>query len=179
MRSALKELETHKYLIRKRQKNSLGHFEYEYIVYELPHTENVHTEKQHTQKVHAENRRQINKEELSINKLNIDVLNKEKEKEKIDSLLQELGNADLIELYWNYIDLRKGMDAPLTAKSLEMLIARAKKLSKNNIEVEKILLETAIINSWKNVYPPKESELEHVSKDLRSELGAYFGLEEQ
>ena len=120
MRSALKELETHKYLIRKRQKNSLGHFEYEYIVYEVPHTENQHTANQHTQKEHAENRRQISKEELSINKLNIDVVNKDKDKEKIDSLLQEVGNADLIELYWDYIDVRKGMGAPLSPRAQQM-----------------------------------------------------------
>ena len=96
MRSALKELEKHGYLIRKRQKNSLGHFEYEYIVYEVPHTENQYADNQHTQKEHTENRRQISKEELNINKLNIDEVNKDKEKENIDSLLQEVGNTDLI-----------------------------------------------------------------------------------
>ena len=61
MRSALKELETHKYLIRKRQKNELGRFEYEYIVFELPYTENQYAEIQQTQKVHTEKRTQISK----------------------------------------------------------------------------------------------------------------------
>lgn len=179
MRSALKELETHNYLIRKRQKNSLGHFEYEYIVYEIPYTGNEHAANQHTQKEHTENRRQINKEELNINKLNIDKVNKEKDKEKelIDDILQKVGNADLIELYWNYIDMRKGMDAPLTAKGLQMLVARCERLSKNNIRTQKLLLENAIINGWKNVFLPKESELESVSQEHRDELKSLFGLE--
>lgn len=177
MRSALKELETHKYLIRKRQKNSLGHFEYEYIVYEVPHTENQHTANQHTQKEHAENRTQISKEELNINKLNIDVVNKDKDKEKIDSLLQEVGNADLIELYWDYIDVRKGMGAPLSPRALQMLITRCERLSKNNVRVQKILLENAIINGWKNVFLPKESELENVSDEIKNDLKDFFGLE--
>ena len=66
MRSALKELEKYGYLIRNRRKNALGQFEYEYIVYEIPHTENVYADKQHTEPAYAENRRQINKDELNI-----------------------------------------------------------------------------------------------------------------
>lgn len=177
MRSALKELENHKYLIRKRQKNSLGHFEYEYIVYEIPHTENGHTGFQNTQKQHTDSSREISKEEVNTNKLNIDKENKDKDKENIDELLMNLGNTELIELYWDYIEMRKGMDAPLNSRSLKMLIARAKKLSKDNIRVEKLLLENAIINGWKNVFLPKESELENVASEYKNELRDLFGLE--
>lgn len=177
MRSALKELENHGYLVRKRQKNSLGHFEYEYIVYEMPHTENRYTDNQHTQSQHTEKRRQISKEELNINKLNIDEVNKEKDKEKIDSLLQQLGNADLIELYWDYIDVRKGMDSPLSPRALETLIARCERLSKNNVKVQKILLENAIINGWKNVFLPKDSDIIDANDEIKSEFKDYIGLE--
>lgn len=177
MRSALKELETHKYLIRKRQKNSLGHFEYEYIVYEIPHTENQYTENQNTQKVHTENRPQISKEKLSIKELNIDEENKDKDKAAIDEILQNVGNADLIELYWDYIDMRKGMGVPLNPRALAMLVARCERLSKNNIRVQKLLLENAIINGWKNVFLPKESELESVSQEYKDDLRGLFGLE--
>jgi hypothetical protein len=177
MRSALKELENHKYLIRKRQKNALGQFEYEYIVYEVPHTENMHTDNQHAANAHTENRRQISKEEKSINKLNIDVLNKEKEKEEIDLLLMEVGNTELIELYWDYIDMRKGMDAPLTPRALKMLIARCERLSHNNVRVQKVLLENAIINGWKNVFMPKESELAHINQDTQRDIKALLGIE--
>lgn len=177
MRSALKELETHKYLIRKRQKNSLGHFEYEYIVYEMPHTENQHTDIQNTQKEHTENRRQISKEKLSKDKLNIDEVNKDKDKALIDETLQQVGNVDLIELYWDYIDVRKGMGMPLSPRALQMLVARCERLSKGNIKVQKLLLENAIINGWKNVFLPKETELEAISQEYRDEFKDWLGLE--
>lgn len=177
MRSALKELETHGYLLRKRQKNALGQFEYEYIVYEVPHTENVHAEKPHAQKVHAENDSQINKEVVNTDKLNINELNKEKEKEELDLLLLELEDIELIELYRDYIDMRIGIDAPLTPRGLKMLINRAKRLSQGNIRVEKVLVENAVINNWKNIFPPKESELKHINLDTQRDLRALFGLE--
>lgn len=178
MRSALKELETHKYLVRKRQKNSLGHFEYEYIVYELPYEGNQYTETQNTQKVHTENRRQISKEEINTDKLNIDELKKERDKEEMEISLLELGDIELIELYRDYIDMRIGIDAPLTPKTLKMLINRAKRLSQGNIRIEKVLVENAVINSWKNIFPPKDSELKHINLDTQRELKAMFGLEE-
>ena len=180
MRSALKELETHKYLVRKRQKNSLGQFEYEYIVYELPYTENQYTDNANTENVHTENRRQISKEELNINKLNIDEENKEKEKEKEKELfvdiLTNVGNTELIELYWDYIDVRKGMGAPLTPRGLQMLVARCERLSKNNPKVQRLLLENAIINGWKNVFLPKESEFESIGQEYRDDMRELLGL---
>lgn len=179
MRNALKELESNRYLIRKRQKNALGQFEYEYIVYEIPHTENVHVDNRDTINVHTENRRQISKEEINTNKLNIDRENKEKDKEAIDELLQAVGNADLIELYWDYIDVRKGMNAPLSPRALQMLITRCERLSKNNIRIQKLLLENAIINGWRNVFLPKESELENIGQEYRDDMKSLFGLEEQ
>lgn len=176
MRSALKELEQHKYLVRKRQKNALGQFEYEYIVYEVPHTENVHAEKQQPQNVHTENDSQISKEEINTNKLNIDEVNKEKEKEDIELQLLELGDIELIELYRDYIDMRISIDAPLTPRGLKMLINRAKRLSQGNVRVEKVLVENAVINSWKNIFPPKESELRHINLDTQRDLREMFGL---
>ena len=70
------------------------------------------------------------------------------------------------------------MNAPLTETGLTKLIDRAKRLSNNNIRIEKVLLETAIINNWKNVYPPRESELARLNEDIRNELRDMFGLEE-
>ena len=70
------------------------------------------------------------------------------------------------------------MNSPLTEMGLEKLIERAKRLSKGNEKIEKMLLESAIINNWKNVYPPRESELERMGDDMRSEMKAFFGLDE-
>jgi hypothetical protein len=65
IRSALKELEENRYLIRKRVNTEKGYFAYEYTLYEipLPHTENLHAVN-----THAENRIQINKDKLNKDK---------------------------------------------------------------------------------------------------------------
>ena len=145
-------------------------------MYEIPHTENTHTDNRDAANAHTENRRQISKEEKNIKELNIDRVNKEKE--KMDLLLMEVGNTELIELYWDYIDMRKGMDAPLNERSLKTLISRCERLSHNNIRVQKVLLENAIINGWKNVFLPKESELANINQDTQRDIRALLGIEE-
>ena len=66
IRSALKELEENRYLIRKRVNTEKGYFAYEYTLYEipLPHTGNQHTDKTHAGKGRAEKRTQINKDKF-------------------------------------------------------------------------------------------------------------------
>lgn len=177
IRSALKELEKHKYLIRKRQKNELGQFEYEYIVYEVPYTGNAYTEKQDTQKVHTENRPQISKEKVSKDKLSIEGENKEKEKDIDNVLVSSVHDEELFELYKDYIEMRKEMEAPLTAKGLQMLIKRCERLSKNNIKVQRLLLENSLLNGWKNVFLPTETELALASQETADDLKSLFGLE--
>lgn len=176
MRSALKELENHNYLVRNRRKNSLGHFEYEYIVYEVPYTGNQHADNQHTQKEHTEKRTQINKEKLSKDKLNIDGVNKEKEINNI--LISSVHDQELFELYKDYIQMREEMDAPLTPKGLQMLIKRCERLSKNNIRVQRLLLENSLLNGWKNVFLPTETEIELASNETRADLKELFGLDQ-
>ena len=73
--------------------------------------------------------------------------------------------------------MREGIKAPLTSLGLSKLIDRCNRLSKDNVRVQKILLETAIINNWKNVYLPREEELEAANNDTVQELKALFGLE--
>lgn len=182
IRSALKELEEHKHLRRIRTKDEKGQFHYEYILYEVPYeepekpyAENVHTDNQQEEKQYKENRiQESNVLENNILESNDGV---NTEEEKISSLLQNLGNVELIEAYWDYIDLRKEMKAPLTSMALKRLMARAKKLSNNNIKVERVLLENALINGWKNVFPLKEADLEYVSNDMKSEMRDLFGLD--
>ena len=77
MRSALKELETHKYLVRRRTKNELGQFEYMYIIYEVPYTENQRADKRNAKKQSAGNDSQISKEKKNKEKINKDISNKE------------------------------------------------------------------------------------------------------
>jgi predicted transcriptional regulator len=180
IRSALKELETFGYLKRERKKDNKGQFIYEYILYEVPyngfvHTDKQHTEKQHIEKVHTENVRQQSTKKQSTNNKDIDKENKEKDIEEI--LQTSVNNDELSELYRDYIDMRKNMNVPLTARALKMLITRCERLSKNNIKVQKILLENAIVNGWKNVYLPNEAELALINQETVEDLKSLFGLD--
>ena len=155
MRSALKELEQHNYLIRKRQKNSLGQFEYEYIVYEIPYIGNQHADKQQPQKEHTENNRQISKEELNKEKINKD------DSIYIASILEEIDDWELTELYEDYVEMRKDIEAPLTANGLNLLIKRNKRITNGDMVLQKALLEAAIVNQWKNVYLPNDQDVQN------------------
>jgi hypothetical protein len=73
--------------------------------------------------------------------------------------------------------MRVGIDAPLTKTGLEKLIERCKRLSKDNIRIQRLLLESAIINNWKNVYLPRETEVQAVNKEVIDDLKSMFGLE--
>lgn len=50
VRSAIKELEENKYLVRERNHLENGRFDYDYIIYEMPYNQKVHAEDGHTQK---------------------------------------------------------------------------------------------------------------------------------
>ena len=69
IRSALKELEQNRYLVRERINSEKGYFTYEYTLYEIPHTENLHTDKAYTEKGRTENRTQIKKEKVKKEKI--------------------------------------------------------------------------------------------------------------
>lgn len=168
--SALLELEQFGYLTRERQVDSKGRFAgIEYNIYEHPQekkpiAEKPIAEKTNEEKTNAEKPRQLNTN--SIKEL----------KNKIFMLLNTK-DGELLALYEQYIEMRESIEAPLTEAGLEKLLARNERLSKGNVRVQKLLLETAIINNWKNIYLPREQELEAVNNDVREELKSLFGLE--
>ena len=73
--------------------------------------------------------------------------------------------------------MRKEMDAPLTPKGLQMLINRCEKLSNGNVKVQCLLLENSILNGWKNVFLPSDSELALAAQETKADLKAMFGLD--
>ncbi len=167
--SALGELEKFGYLERERVTNDKGQFAgVEYNIYESPQekpvSEKPNQENSTLEKPNSEKATQLNTN--SINNL-------------FNLLFTELSTNDpeLIAAYRDYITMREEMNAPLNELSLRKLIDRAKRLSNNNIRIEKVLLETAVINNWKNVYPPRESELARLNDDMKNELRDMFGLE--
>ena len=87
---------------------------------------------------------------------------KEKEKRKkkessYNEILSSVTNDALRELYLEYIKMRKMIKAPMTDRALTMLINKVNELEPNSIDNQKKLLETAIMNNWKSVYPLKNT----------------------
>ena len=178
IRNCLKELEDNYYLIRERKNNEKGYFVYEYILKEIPevpHTENLHTDEEcavdvHTEEVYAEeqyteNRTQINKDLLKKDLLKKDLINKERVSglsrlEAYEILNEAIEDRELKELYLEYIQMREEIEAPLTKRSLNMLITRCERLSNFNVGLQKTMLESALINHWKSVYPPAADDKE-------------------
>lgn len=176
IRSTLKELEEFQYLVRERQQDEKGQFIYNYTVYELPHNGNLHAVEEDAEDRHAENHTQLNKDKLNIKELNKEELNKDIYKE-FEEELSIVVNKELKELYLDYIEMRKSIDSPISARGLKMLIQRCERLSNMNIRIQKLLLETAIINNWKSVYAPSEKEMENINKAAVQELKEFYGME--
>lgn len=194
IRSALKELEQNQYLIRERKNNEKGYFTYEYTLYEVPephiekqHTDSVYIEKQNTAEVDADANREINKEELNKEKLNKEKVKKDttttKPKSQIkknrissyDEIINNLvTNNDLRELYKDFIEAREGMGAPITRQGLKVLIDRCEKLSNHNVRIQKLLLETALVNGWKNVFLPSETHQQEAKAEAINELREFY-----
>ena len=89
-------------------------------------------------------------------------IDKDKEKRKkkensYDEILSDIANDDLRGLYLEYIKMRKMIKAPMTDRALTMLINKVNELEPHSIENQKKLLETAIMNNWKSVYPLKDA----------------------
>ena len=84
---------------------------------------------------------------------------KKEEKKKAsgyDEILSSIANEELRELYLDYIKMRKMIKAPMTDRALTMLISKVNDLEPHSIENQKKLLEIAIMNNWKSVYPLKD-----------------------
>ena len=71
-----------------------------------------------------------------------------------DEILSSIEDISLRELYLDYIKMRKLIKSPMTDRALQMLINKVESLE-TDVERQKKLLETAIINNWKSVYPLK------------------------
>lgn len=98
------------------------------------------------------------------NNTNNNTSKKKERKTCYDDILSTVENEELRELYIEYIKMRKMIKSPMTDRALTMLMHKVSELEPNSIERQKKLLETAIVNNWKSVYPLKEQE-KHNSYD--------------
>lgn len=79
-----------------------------------------------------------------------------KKESSYDDILSTVANEDLRDLYLEYIKMRKMIKAPMTDRALAMLINKVNDLEPHSVENQKKLLEIAIMNNWKSVYPLKD-----------------------
>ena len=80
---------------------------------------------------------------------------KKESKSSYDQILDGMPD-DLKETYYEYIKMRKLIKSPMTDRALTMLINKVNDLEPHSIQRQKKLLDTAIMNNWKSVYPLKD-----------------------
>ena len=174
--AALNELEKFGYLRRTRLTNNKGQFAgVEYDIYEEPQRDKPVAEKPNSDNENedfpnAGNQPQL-KTKFTKNLKNKDIkeLNTNEISPEMEVLLFRLvPNNSIRDIYKDYIRMRAEIEAPMTLRGLEMLIHRCERLSGMNVKRQKLLLEAAIINNWKNVYHPKQDEVsEEAFRDLK------------
>lgn len=181
--TALAELEKFGYLTRQQLVNEKGQFSgVEYHIYEQPQekkpvAENPHEGIENTEKQHAEKRPQLNTNQ-SITKENKDIKTlstKPISERELFDILVDIENHDLAELYREYTEWRATTDAPLTAHGLKMLIKRCERLSNYDVSVQMAMIETSLIQGWKNVFAPKPEELKGVNRVAEEHAKILFG----
>ena len=174
VRSGLKELEKHGHLKINKTKNDKGRFVYEYVIFESPYIENLPLEKLPMENLPVDNHRQQSTKKESIKEQSIEEENLYIELEEI--LHSQIEDRGLQMRYRDYIEMRKSINAPLTPRGLKMLITRCINLSHNNLSVQKLMVDNATMNEWKNVYRPKDQEIEAVLNATIKDHKSFFGL---
>ena len=161
--SALAELEKFGYLQRLRIKDEKGKFSgIEYNIYEQPQRDNPIAENPTSVNQNEAKQNADKPPQLNTNQLNPKEVNTKESNTNIDiyrELLDNIKDIELRSLYNEYIEMREDMRAPLSKRGLEMLINRNERISNLDIELQKALLEAAILNNWKSVYLPNEQDI--------------------
>lgn len=167
VRNAMKELESHGYMKINKLQNEKGHFQYEYVIYETPAIENLYVDNADMENLVVDNQLQLNTNQLSTKELSTNELN---------LYIEERADASIQSLFKEYLEMRKEIEAPLSLRGLKMLLTRVEKLSNGNVTVQKLMLENAIQNQWKNVYRPKDQEIEAANQANMNELKSFYNI---
>ena len=82
--------------------------------------------------------------------------NTKKEKQTfITEFLDSIDNAELREAYSDFIDMRKEIKAPITTERMLNTLAKKVNILANDTTTQIELLNEAIFNKWRSVYPIK------------------------
>jgi predicted phage replisome organizer len=97
-----------------------------------------------------------------------------RKKSSFDSLLDDISDDELKNLYLEYIAMRKAIKSPITTeRALKMLINKVNTLEPNSIERQKKMLENAIVGNWKSVYPLKDEPKKEIKSDASYDLNEF------
>ena len=165
--SALAELEEFGYLVRNRTTNDKGQFSgIEYNIYEqpqrdLPSADMQKADNQQEDNAKAENQPQLNtKLTNNLNNKELKQSNKDIGKNHFDisiykEILSHIRDIELRGLLVDFVVARYNMGAPITKRGLAMLINRLARLSNFDIKLQREMVESSILNGWKNVFLPQ------------------------
>jgi hypothetical protein len=153
IKSTLSELKEFGYLkVTKLLPNitTSGRIEYIYDIYEKPIQEGKKQEVENLplEIQQVENPTQLNNKELITKELN-DKEYKENNKRKY------FDDEELNDLFIEYLNLRKKIKAVNSERAIKLLLS---KLEGYPDSIKKEMIEEAIVNSWKSVYPLKEEK---------------------
>ena len=164
--SALAELEEFGYLVRNRTTNEKGQFSgIEYNIYEQPQRDLPSEDLQKADYQQEENTKAENPPQLNT-KLTNNLNNKELKQANKDianqfdisiykEILSHIKDIELKGLLVDFIEARYTMGAPITKRGLAMLINRLARLSNFDIKLQREMVESSILNGWKNVFLPQ------------------------
>lgn len=184
--SALQELEKFGYLTRTQQFNEKGQFSgVEYNIYEEPQeekpvSEEQKAEKEKSLKQDAEKPRQLNtNQSITKNNKDTDISSTKQDaaisESELYNILIAFDDEELAELYREYVEWRNTTETPITKHGLKMLIKRCERLSGFDVSIQKAMIETALIQGWKNVFIPKAEEQKGVNNVLEEHGKILFG----
>ena len=98
---------------------------------------------------------------------------KERKHSGYDEILATIADDNLRDTYHEYIKMRKMIKAPMTDRALQMLINKVEQLEPGNTERQKLLLDTAILNNWKSVYPLKDNQTRSYGRTAEEKNAGY------
>lgn len=90
------------------------------------------------------------------------------------SILATIEDDELRDLYTKFLEMREYINAPMTDYALGLLIKRVNTLEPQRIDRQKEMLEAAIVNRWKSVYPLRGDEGNRSTESNSGEV--QFGL---
>ena len=108
------------------------------------------------------------------------VSKKERPQSGYDAILATVEDDSLREAYLEYIKMRKMIKSPMTDRALQMLVNKVNELEPVDAERQKALLEQAILNNWKSVYPLKDQTAQqkptYAKQTKADELNDFYNM---